>query len=228
MRHRFSGTGPGTQTPDGCSVDFYRALPYMGELEDIEPALRRHTSALELGCGNGRLSKRMGELGLKVTGVDESPDMLAHLPPDVEGVLSSIERLDLGCKWPVVLLPSHLINHPAEDVRSAFLAAARLHLSIGGTFFVKRHDPSWLATVPSGFIGSSRGVDYHAEDVRHVGSQVRMTLRYEAFGQSWTQSFSTTALSEVDVQEQLHQHGFEQIEWFGPHRLWAGATASDF
>lgn len=139
MQHRFSGSGPGTQTPDGCSVDFfYRALPYMGELEDIEPALRQHSSVLELGCGNGRLSKRMSELGLQVVGVDESGEMLAHLPTEVEGVLSSIEHLSLDRKWPVVLLPSHLINHLAEHVRAAFISAAKRHLTADGTFFVKK------------------------------------------------------------------------------------------
>ena len=198
----------------------------MGELEDIEPALRQHSSALELGCGNGRLSKRMSELGLRVVGVDESPEMLAHLPMGVEGVLSSIENLSLDRKWPVVLLPSHLINHPAAHVRSAFIIAAKLHLTFDGTFFVKRHDPSWLATVQPGFVGASRGVSYFVEYVRRIGNEVMMTLRYEASGQTWTQSFSTTPLSEVEVQDQLKLHGFGQIEWFGPKRLWAAATMS--
>ena len=39
MAHVSSSTGPGTQTPDGCSVNLYRLLPYMGELADIEPHL---------------------------------------------------------------------------------------------------------------------------------------------------------------------------------------------
>ena len=227
MAHAFSGSGPGIQTPDGCSVDLYRVLPYMGELDDIEPALRRHSAALELGCGNGRLCRRMVELGLRVTGVDESPQMLAHLPPGVEGVLSSIEELSLGRRWPVVLLPSHLVNHPEEVVRSAFVAAARRHTSAAGTFFVKRHDPAWLATVLPGPIGESHGVSYYAEQVTRDGNQVKMTLRYQASGQKWTQSFSTTSLSEVEVEDQLHRHGFAHFEWFGLKRLWIAATARD-
>lgn len=227
MEHVFFGSGPGIQTPDGCSVDLYRTLPYMGEIDDIEPALRRHSAALELGCGNGRLCKRMVELGLRVTGVDESPEMLAHLPPGVEGVLSSIEDLSLGRRWPVVLLPSHLVNHPDEAVRSAFIAAARRHTSAGGTFFVKRHDPAWLATVQSGSIGESHGVSYSAERVTRVDNQVGMTLRYEVSGQKWTQSFSTTSLSEAEIEDELHHHGFALFEWLGPKKLWVSATAGD-
>jgi SAM-dependent methyltransferase len=226
MSHAFSGSGSGIQTPDGCSVDLYRVLPYMGELDDIEHALQKHSAALELGCGNGRLCKRMVELGLRVTGVDESPQMLAHLPPEVEGVLSSIEALNLGRRWSAVLLPSHLINHPEEGVRSAFIAAARRHTCVDGTFFVKRHNPAWLATVQSGLIGESHGVTYYAEEVAREDQQVKMTLRYEALGQKWTQSFSTSSLSEKEVEDQLHQQGFGQFEWFGPKRLWVSATAS--
>jgi SAM-dependent methyltransferase len=227
MATAFSGSGPGMQTPDGCSVDLYRVLPYMGEIADIEAALRKHPAVLELGCGNGRLCKRMVALGLRVTGVDESPEMLAHLPPGVEGVLSSIEKLTLGRRWSAVLLPSHLINHPDEAVRSAFIAAAQRHMSEAGTFFVKRHDPEWLATVQSGPIGQSHGVSYYAEKVARVGNTIEMTLRYEAARQTWTQSFSTTSLSQVEVEDQLRQHGFGKFEWFGPKRLWASATAND-
>ena len=227
MTSIFVGSGPGIQTQDGCSVELYRALPYMGEINDIEPELRRHSEALELGCGNGRICKRMFEIGLQVTGVDESPEMLAHLPPGIEGVLSSIERLSLGRKWSAVLLPSHLINHPQAAVRNAFIAAARRHTSSQGTFFVKRHDPSWLANVQDGHIGTSHGVNYSAEKVTRSGNQVAMTLKYELSGQSWTHSFSTTSLSEQEVEDQLRQHGFGQLEWFGHKRLWASARAGD-
>ncbi len=227
MAHAFSGSGPGIQTPDGCSVALYRLMPYMGELRDIECALQMHSTALELGCGTGRLCARLLELGLKVTGVDESDEMLAHLPAGVEGVRSSIEQLDLGTRWSAVLLPSHLINHPDASVRNKFVAAAARHVSSVGTFFVKRHKPSWLATVQAGRIGESNGVSYHAEQVARAGNLVTMTLRYEAFGQSWTQSFSTVSLSEMEVEELLRQHGFGRFEWLGPEKLWVSASASD-
>lgn len=226
MPYSFSGSGPGVQTPDGCSVDLYRALPYMGELDEIEPALQRHSAALELGCGNGRLCKRMMDLGIQVTGVDESPEMLAQLPPGVEGVLSSIEKLSLGRSWPAVLLPSHLINHPDRAVRGALLAAARRHTRAAGTFFVNRHDPEWLATVKSGPVGKSHQVSYHAEQVTRVGNQVTMTLHYEASGKTWTQSFSTTSLSEEEIEDHLREYGFGQFAWYGPKKLWVSATAS--
>jgi SAM-dependent methyltransferase len=223
MATTFSGSGPGVRTPDGCSVSLYRLLPYMDELRDIEPALAMHATALELGCGTGRLCARLLELGLRVTGVDESEAMLSHLPDGVEGIRSSIEGLDLGRTWSAVLLPSHLINHPDADARRQFVQAAGRHLDFGGTFFVKCHDPAWLATVQSGRLGTSRGVTYHAENVVRSGDVVTMTLIYEGFGQSWTQSFSTVSLSETDVEDLLRQHGFGHVEWLGRDRLWVAA-----
>jgi 2-polyprenyl-3-methyl-5-hydroxy-6-metoxy-1,4-benzoquinol methylase len=199
----------------------------MGELDDIEHALLKHSSALELGCGNGRLCERMAMLGLQVAGVDESEEMLALLPPGIEGILSSIETLNLGRQWSAVLLPSHLINHPDQEIRSAFVATAKRHTSAAGTFFVKRHNPSWLATVQPGLIGTSHGVTYYADQVARHENRIAMTLRYEVSGKRWTQSFSTTAQSEAEIEAQLSQHGFGRFEWFGPKKLWVSAVASD-
>jgi SAM-dependent methyltransferase len=227
MVHKFFGSGPGIQTPDGCSVDLYQRLPYMGELSDIEAELSQHSAALELGCGTGRLCKRMTELGLRVTGVDESAEMLAHLPPEVEGIQGSIETLDLGRRWPAVLLPSHLINHPEELVRRRFVEAARRHLTHTGAFYVKRHSTTWLSAVQQGLIGESNGVTYHAEHVSRKGDLVTMTLRYEAFGQSWTQSFTTCALERNQVEDLLASCGFSQFKWLGSQALWLVATLGD-
>lgn len=111
MRHSFTGEGPGAQTPDGCSVVLYRDLPYMGELEEVIDQFRPGMSVLELGCGTGRLCSRLVEVGCTVTGVDESSEMLACLPPQIHAVQSKVEDLDLARTYDVVLLASHLINH---------------------------------------------------------------------------------------------------------------------
>ncbi len=102
----------------------------------------------------------------------ESSDVLAHLPEGVEGIRSSIQQLNLGRRWSAVLLPSHVINHPDSSTRSEFVAAARRRVAPAGSFYAKRHKPSWLATVEKGLIGHSNGVTYHAEHVARTGSPV--------------------------------------------------------
>ncbi len=231
VRHRMayviSGSGPGIQTPDGCSVELYRQMPYMGELSDIEADLIKHHAALELGCGTGRLCGRLLELGLRVAGVDESTAMLALLPPGVEAIEGSIETLDLGRRWPAVLLPSHLINHPEESVRRHFVESARRHVEKKGVFYVKRHSTAWLSTVQEGSIGESNGVSYFVDSVLREGDLITMTIRYEAFGQSWTQSFTTRALDVREVENLLSSCGFGGFKWLGKSKLWVAATQSD-
>ena len=106
---RGAGTGPGVITPDGCAVDFYALLPGMGEPELINAALPPRVSILELGCGTGRLLRPLAASGHPVTGVDESPEMLARIP-DLPTVCDRIEGLRLGRTFGAVLLASNMIN----------------------------------------------------------------------------------------------------------------------
>jgi SAM-dependent methyltransferase len=73
-----AGAGPGPITPDGCAVDLYALLPPGGEAEIAHEAIPAGSGVLELGCGTGRILRRLAELGHSVVGVDESPDMLAY------------------------------------------------------------------------------------------------------------------------------------------------------
>ena len=169
----------------------------------------------------------MQELGLQAAGVDESIEMLAHLPAGVEGIESTIESLNLGRCWPAVLLPSHLINHPDTSVRKSFVQAARRHTQDAGTFYVKRHSPRWLSTVQAGQIGDSHGIALHADHVARNGKLVTMTIRYATAEQSWTQSFSTYALEQDEIEDLLMNCGFQGFQWLGAERLWVAAIAGD-
>ena len=181
---QFSGSGPGYQAPDGCSVELYRRLPYLGELDELRSLLSAGESVLELGCGTGRLTQILLEWGSRVTAVDNSPHMLALVPHTATRVQSEIATLNLEESFNTVLLASCLINHPSPSVRSAFIAAGRRHLRSGGHLFVQRHDPNWLSTALPGPVGTTESVAQFVEAVRHTGTMVEMTLRYECDGQT--------------------------------------------
>jgi SAM-dependent methyltransferase len=225
MSNMFSGSGPGIQTADGCSVEFYRQLPYMNELEDVVPQLPAGGTVLELGCGTGRLCNRLVDLGFRVTGVDESAEMLAALPPAVISAHSSIGALELAEVFDAVLLPSHRINHPSTTSREAFVRCARRHLNVGGRFLLQRHDPEWLRIVKPGPVGRTEQIALHVEAVYREKATVSMTIRYDLLGQAWQQSFSTVPLSEAQIEALLGRFGFAQVQWHGSARLWASAVA---
>jgi SAM-dependent methyltransferase len=215
------------QTPDGCSVDLYRQMPYLGELDEVIGLFTRGTSVLELGCGTGRLCARLVDAGCRVTGVDESAEMLACLPSGVEPVRSSVENLALDKSYDSVLLASHLINHPNPLARQSFARCARRHLKAGGIFILERHDPAWLRSVRAGPAGRIQGISIHVDEVVRDEQLVHMTLRYELSNQVWRHAFSAVALSEAEVEALLGDAGFAEIRWLGEQRMWASALAVD-
>lgn len=123
----FSGTGPGPQSADGCSVELYRRSAYAGEIELLKPWLPPGTTVLELGCGTGRLTHRLVEFGCRVTGVDNSADMLRHVGDAVQRVQADIETLQLDQRFDVVLLRCATASGPIPGrMRSASLHWTRL------------------------------------------------------------------------------------------------------
>ena len=70
-RLRNSGEGPGEQTFDGCSVDFYARLKAdEDELRSIKLGIAPPATMLELGCGTGRLTHPLTAAGFTITAVD--------------------------------------------------------------------------------------------------------------------------------------------------------------
>ena len=119
MRQRpgYQGTGPGQFTPDGCAVDLYRRIPVRDEPQIIAAVKPPPATLLELGCGAGRVTGPLAELGYQVTAVDESAEMLAAVEgvldvrddrPGIETVRSSIEDLALYRVFDIVWLSSFL------------------------------------------------------------------------------------------------------------------------
>jgi 2-polyprenyl-3-methyl-5-hydroxy-6-metoxy-1,4-benzoquinol methylase len=132
------GKGSGAITEDGCPVEVYAALaPRHREAEAIEPFLAPGGSVLDLGSGPGLIPEPLAQRGYRVVAVDNSPEMLAHLSRPVP-VLSDIETLDLGERFHVVLLASHLINTSDQEQRDRFLATAARHVKASGHLVVER------------------------------------------------------------------------------------------
>lgn len=225
MTFQFFGSGPGVQARDGCSVELYRRLSYLGELEDYRALFPPGAQVIELGCGAGRLTRRLLEWGASVTAVDNCREMLAALPDGASPVLADIGSLNLDRRFDVALLASCLINHAEPEVRTRFIDTARRHLRDGARLLLERHDPVWLRRVQPGPINPAGEVAMSVEAVHRAGDVVEMTLRYEIPGSVWRHSFAVVPLDEAEIEALLCRSGFGSIAWSGSRQRWLSAVA---
>jgi SAM-dependent methyltransferase len=114
--------------PDGSPVGVYLRLPERGEGALVAAAVPPPASVLELGCGTGRITRQLVQLGYDVTAVDESSEMLAHVR-GATTVLARIEELDLQRRFDAVLLLSNLLTVEPRR-RRVFLAACARHADL--------------------------------------------------------------------------------------------------
>jgi SAM-dependent methyltransferase len=181
--------------PDGSPVLLYMTLPGHEEAALIHAAVPPGSPILELGCGTGRVTRHLLALEHRVTGVDNSAEMLAHLA-DVEGVeaiLADIGTLDLTPRrWPVVVMASNLIN---GDRGPDFLAAAVHHVSDDGCVIVQRHEPGWVDTAEES-TSEHHGITVAIRDIRHPRpGTLNATMIYGVQGHRFEQPFTAR---EVD------------------------------
>jgi SAM-dependent methyltransferase len=216
------GEGRGVITQDGCAVEVYLKLPYRGELELLAGQLPPRCSVLELGCGTGRLTRHLLDKGYVVTAVDNSRDMLHHVPDAATRVCCDIERLDLDRNFDVVLLASNLINVADDSTRRAQLAACCHHLSPRGALLFQRFDPAWLRSVQPGPFPSIGEVDITIERVVRRGDVAHISIRYAMGEGEWKHHFTARVLDDNDTRLALHQAGFGALTWIDTR--WGVAT----
>ena len=224
-RIRYRGTGPGPQTLDGCSVEFYRRLPAASEPAIVASQVTPPATLLELGCGTGRLTHPLLDLGFDVTAVDNSAAMLAHVQGATK-VLSDIETLALGRTFDSVLLASRILNVPCEETRQALLQTVHRHLHTdGGVFLAEVHTPAILQHAAG---DASTGPHYAGRILaaESTGTHASITIEYTIEDKVWQQSFETEYLPEPAVIEALRGAGLRFDGWIDEARSWFRASAA--
>jgi SAM-dependent methyltransferase len=191
-------------TADGSPVELYRLLKPLGEPELIQVALSPGSSILELGCGVGRITHPLLQMGFNVVAVDNSPDMLEFVE-GAEKVAADIETLNLEREFDAVLLMSHFVNVPDASLRESLLATCRRHLAPHGVAIIQRHDPNWLESAEVGFVGDRTGVDAFLDSVIRRGAEVEMTIRWEAGGKTGVNPSQRETLTRTRSTAHLQQ-----------------------
>jgi SAM-dependent methyltransferase len=217
------GSGPGVITADGCAVDCYALLPAGSEPDLIHSTIPAGASILELGAGTGRLTHPLIGLSHQVVAVDESPAMLARIH-GAQRVCSPIETLALQRRFDVVLLASHLVNAPDDDLRRGFLRACSRHVDKAGCVLIQRHDPAWFDTASS-FQRSEGEITFRMRDVsRPTPGLLAATMEYQVGDKRWTHSFITRCIDDAQLTRELAGAGLAVNAYLTEDRTWVRAV----
>ena len=179
---------------DSFIAEYYDESPIVrGRTQDIafyrEAARDFGDPILELGCGTGRITMALAQMGKRVTGLDLSEKMLERAAKKraalyteererVHLVQCDMTTFDLGEKFKLVIIPFRPFQHLLEVERQLdCLKCVRKHLAPGGRLILdvfqtdaeRMHDPVHMRETPM--------VEYKTSD----GRQVRISERVAAF-----------------------------------------------
>ena len=218
-----AGSGPGAITNDGCAVDFYALMPTLGEPEIVHAAVPAGASILELGCGTGRILRPLAALGHPVTGVDDSPEMLAR-SPDLATVCSPIQSLRLDRAFDAVVLASNMVN-AERGTRREFLATVRHHLRADGIAVFQQSPPGWFET----FTGDEPvrdgpgGIRLIVRSARWEPPRLRAEVEYHVAGTVWTHAWTCYRISDDELASDLAAADLRFGHWLSEDRAWFSA-----
>ncbi|MGW1625029.1 class I SAM-dependent methyltransferase [Streptomyces sp. NPDC002172] len=223
MREGYEGTGPGAITPDGCAVELYSRLAPGAEPDIIEAAVPAGARILELGSGVGRMTHPLLERGFTVTAVDESAEMLARVR-GARTIRSTIEGLDLGEKFDVVMLASFLVHTGDAEVRRGMLRTCAAHVADGGCVLVQREGADYHTKVPRERVDPG-GYTVRILSAEPVGDGVNSVhVEYEFPDAIWTQTFLARPLTREQFEEALAEAGLEVAEYLTEDGTWVRAV----
>lgn len=208
---------PDDVAPDGSPVAVYLAMPPHDALDLVADHVPPGGSVLDLGCGVGRLANALAAEGITVTGVDAHAGMVAHLSPTVDAVRADIADLDLGRTFDVVVLASHLVNHPTAA--PAFLATCRRHVAPDGAVLVERFHPA-LLDGPGEQEGEVDGVHVRHELRERAGTRFSASARYTVGGRTWTQDYDAVLLDDAAITRLLDDAGLAFLDWLDDDARW--------
>lgn len=223
-RDEHTGTGPGEITRDGCAVELYARLTDDGGAGVVADDLSPGATVLELGAGTGRMTRRFAAAGLRVTAVDESAGMLAHIGDTAETVHSTIEDLDLGRRFDAVVLASFLVNTADGALRRRLLRTCARHTAPGGRVLLQRERDGLHEDLGPGAAWSRGTVTVSVVSREPLGEGLSRTcIAYEEGGDRWTQTFTSQQLPEPRFEAALAEAGLVVDAYLTDDRTWVRA-----
>jgi SAM-dependent methyltransferase len=209
----------GAVAPDGSPVEVYLHLPPGDEPDVIRTVVPKGATILELGCGAGRITRSLVGLGYRVTAVDNSAEMLAHVE-GAETVQADIEGLDLDRRFKAVILGSHLINESDSGNRRAFLETCRKHVEQDGMVLIERYDPDLDWRDREDTSSQLGDVVCTLRDVRVKGRGVQAVMEYKIGSRTWRQPFTAELLTDKAIEKELVGCNLRHEGWLDDRGTW--------
>jgi SAM-dependent methyltransferase len=206
--------------PDGSPVLLYARLPALGEPELIHEAVPAGTQILELGAGAGRITHELVALGHRVVAVDNSSAMLA-LVRGAETVLAELETLDLGRRFPVVLLASNFINDPGSATRRSYLESCARHVLPEGQVLLQGFPRDWAPNTDWSEHGEVRVRLRHYEQ---NGDLISGEMEYMVDGAQLFHAFESKLLTEEELEVDLRSVGLRRRRTLDDRGAWTEAV----
>lgn len=182
---------------DSFIADYYDESPIVrGRTQDVtfyrQAARDFGDPILELGCGTGRITMALAQMGKRVTGMDLSERMLEHAARKrsklyteererVHLVQGDMAKFDLREKFRLIIIPFRPFQHLLEvNEQMACLDCVRKHLMPGGRLILdvfqtdaeRMHDPVHMRETPV--------AEYKTSDGRKVGITERVAAFHRA------------------------------------------------
>ncbi len=148
----------------------------VGPAVDFLAELAGDGAALELGIGTGRIALPLSERGIRVHGIDLSPDMVAKLreKPGAEAVevtIGDFATTKVKGTFSLAYLVWNTINNlTTQEAQVACFENAAAHLELGGCFVVEVGTPSRQPLQVFDLSDTHVGIDEYEADTQRLVS----------------------------------------------------------
>jgi len=206
--------------PDGSPVLLYARLPSLGEAELIHEAVPPGCEILELGAGAGRITHALLALGHRVVAVDNSSAMLA-LIRGAGTILADLETVDVGRRFPVVVLASNFINDRDPGTRRIYLATCARHVLPNGQVLLQGFPRDWTPSTEWSDLGDVR---LRLRSFEQDGDRISGEMEYRVDGEQLFHIFESKLLSEDELDADLRAVGLRRQRTLDERGAWTEAV----
>jgi SAM-dependent methyltransferase len=161
--------------------------------------------ALELAIGTGRIAVPLAERGVRVAGIDLSPDMVAELRKKTEAIPVAIgdyatTRVE-GTFSLVYLVFNGIVNQTTQEAQVAAFTNAAAHLEPGGCFVIEVGAQGFLSLEVFDLSDTHVGIDERDPATQRLVSH-HFTLR-DGVWERLSIPFRSVSPAELDLMAQL-------------------------